>query len=151
MEKNVSDPYLFVRINDICTHSYREDRDWGHWEETYMNNLESVSLDKDRAYYSESVPVDFEVAKGDIVYVLWAEYSTGDSFGRGVRNATDIVHVFKDENKAWDAYRLLMDVGEKDRSGKFVSDTGKEVPYYCPWLGYFEELDALHVDTAIVE
>jgi hypothetical protein len=147
MERNVTEVY--VRINDICTHSFREDRDWGSWEETYMNSLGGVYLNKD--CYGESVPVDFEVAKGDIVYVLWAEYSTGDSFGRGVRNATDIVHVFKDESKAWDAYRILMDVGEKDRSGKFISDTDKEVPYYCPWLGYFEELDALHVEAAIVE
>jgi hypothetical protein len=137
-----------------CTHSYYEDREWGSWEETWENHLDGVSLDKDRFYYPESVPTDFEVAKGDIVYVVWAEYSGGNSFGMGDRNHTDVIHIFKDQDLAWNAYRILISpVGEeyKNWTVKFKSDSDKEISYCRPWLGYFESLDDVRVAQAIVE
>jgi hypothetical protein len=146
--------HLYVKIISNCIHSFYEEREWGSWEETWENHLDGISLDKDRFYYPESVPTDFEVAKGDIVYVVWAEYSGGNSFGSGDRNYTDVIHIFKDQDLAWNAHRILESpVGEeyKNWTIKFKSDSGKEISYCRPWLGYFESLDDVHVVQAIVE
>lgn len=151
--------HLYVKIEKHCVHSYREDREWGSWEESYRNSLEGVSLDKDHYYWANSCPVDFEVKKGDVVYVIWAEYSSGDSFGRGERNSTDVVHVFMNKDLAREAYQSLLNtpVKEHDKdwydswNAKFMSDSGEEIIYHRPWLGYFDSLDEIHVEEAIVK
>lgn len=147
--------HLYVSIDSKCIHSYYEDREWGSWEETWTNRLDGVSINKDRFYCPESVPIDFEVAKDDIVHVVWCEYSSGNSFGHGDRNRTDVIHIFKDKDLAWDAYRIL-DGSDKEKdydkwTVKFKSDSGKEMSYCRPWLGYFDSLDSIYVESAIVE
>lgn len=146
--------HLYVSIDSKCIHSYYEDCEWGSWEETYTNSLDGVSLDKDRFYCPESAPIDFEVVKGDIVYVVWCEYSGGDSFGSGTRNHTDVIHIFKDKDLACDAYRILDGSdgeGYNNWTVKFKSDSGEEMSYCRPWLGYFDSLDEIHVEEVIVE
>lgn len=146
--------HLYVKIDSQCTHSYYEDREWGSWEETWFNTFGGVSLDKERYFYPESVPIDFEVAKEDIVYIVWAEYSSGNSFGSGDRNHTDVIHIFKDKDLAWDAYRILEGSdgeGYSKWTVKFKSDSGKEISYCRPWIGYFESLDSIYVEEAIIE
>lgn len=158
MEKDVT--HVYVDIDKQCTHSYYEPVQWGAWEESWVNHFGSVHVDSQKAlaaYSHESVPVDYEVKSGDIVYVVWAEYSSGNSFGWGKRNNVEVVHVFKDKDLAWDAYRALNAPIKKDNdyydswSVEFKTDSGKDMPYHRPWLGYFEHLDCIHVEEAIVE
>lgn len=144
--------HLYVKMNSSCIHSHYEERQWGSWEETWTNSLEGVRLEDN--VFCEKVPVDFEVAEGDIVHVVWCEYSSGDSFGSGTRNRTEVIHIFKDKDLAWDAYRILEGPdgeGYDNWTVKFKSDSGKEMSYHRPWLGYFDSLDSIYVEEAIIE
>ena len=151
--------HLHVKIDRNCTHSHYQNGDYGAWTETWSNCLEGVYLQDSGSYYPEKVPIDFEAQQGDIVYVVWAEYSSGNSFGRGYRKYTDIVHIFKSKDLAWEAYRALKDVPTDDygldcdceQACVFNSDQGTEITYHKPWLGYFDELNAIRVEEAIVE
>lgn len=144
--------HLYVKMNPRCIHCFYEDREYGSWEETWTNSLEGVHIEDN--VLCEKVPVDFEVVKGDIVYVVWCEYSSGDSFGSGTRNRTEVIHIFKDKDLAWDAYRILEGPdgeGYDNWTVKFKSDSGKEMSYHRPWLGYFDSLDSIYVEEAIIE
>lgn len=145
--------HLYVKMNSRCIHSHYEEREYGSWEETWTNSIEGVRLEDN--VFCEKVPIDFEVAKGDIVHVVWCEYSSGNSFGHGDRNHTDVIHIFKDKDLAWDAYRILDGSGKEEDydkwTVKFKSDSGEEMSYCRPWLGYFDSLDSIYVESAIVE
>jgi hypothetical protein len=142
---------LHVELYKRLLHSVYSSEPYGPWEETWENTLGNVYKSDRLIWNTERVDVDYEPKVGDIVYVLWVEYSSGNSFGRGVRNYTDMIHVFKDNDKAWEAYRLLKDSEDHNYSVTYETDTGKQVPYYRPWLGYFDQLDEIHVEERIVE
>jgi len=144
--------HVYVDINTQCTHSYRENVEWGSWEDSYYNSFDGVFLEPKE--YNKKVPVDFEVNKGDTVFVVWAEWSTGDSFGHSNRGQTEVIHVFKDEKLADEAVRILENYpGDNfdDWKVKFQSDSGQEMSYFRSWLGYFDSLDKIHVEIARVE
>lgn len=151
--------HLYVKLYQVCSYSHYEDDEWGSWEEFWVNSFGGVSLDKSLFYYPEEVPIDFNVSKGDVVYVVWAEYSSGDSFGYGEGKYVDIIHIFKSKDLARDAYQSLLNTSVKEHDKdwyeswivRFKSDSGEEIIYHRPWLGYFDSLDEIHVEEAIVK
>lgn len=135
---------LWVTFDRNCDDSYREDRMYGEWRESWTNYIRGIHLTNSN--FGERVTIDYDVKLGDDVYVLWAEYSSGDSFGHGNRNRVDVVHVFKDPVAAFAARDALL---AEDSEG-YKTDSGTKINYYRPWTGYFESLDNLHVDKCWV-
>lgn len=150
--------HLYVELGKVCTASYYAPEEYGEWSETWDNEFRAVYAED--GWDREKVPVDYEVKQGDIVYVVWAEWSSGNSFGRDHNGHTDVVHVFKDKDLAWDCYRALMGDPKSKSKGwdehfeswtaKFLLDSGKEMPYHRSWLGYFDDLGEIHVEEAMV-
>jgi len=78
----------------------------------------------------DTLGVEEEISQGDTIYLVWAEYTTGDSFGRDGGNY-ELLEVFTDKQTAC------------DRVTHWENITG----YSVPWNGYFECLDGVNVTT----
>jgi len=143
-EKIMSDEKTFgykVDISSYCTESEYSDEPYGDWYTNTSNSFESISItDK----YPDVASVE-EFKTGDEVYVVWAEWSSGDSFGHGDRCSTEALAVF---SKSEDAYGFAAEC-EKSNSKEgysFTASTGQKFNSgYVPWSGYFESLDGIHV------
>lgn len=139
---------LFVQYTSICLDSYREDREYGDWSETYDFNVTGVNQTS-RAQWSglagreERVNVSFDADVGDTVYVLWMTYSTGDSFGHG-SGYGEILWVFKNEEVAKYALNQVNECVE-EYSIKFKDDDGNVIEFSNPGSGYFESVDSLTI------
>jgi hypothetical protein len=160
MTKKV-DPEQFgydVTIEKSCEHSERSDEPYGPWSASYTN------LISDYITTAENWPGVTSIHKlepGDIAYVVWVEWSAGDSFGWGERSYTEVIGLFTDESVAYELQRALyshyktyMDID----SGKVKSKVKRPEAYdittsdgqnfkhgYASWCGYFERLDEVSV------
>lgn len=104
-----------------------------------------ASDQKGRLY--ENVPgVDANV--GETVHLLYAMYSTGDSFGNDDGNFVAIA-VFKNAEAAIQASSLLED--GPGYMQKIMLDASTELEVYKPWVGYFESLENLAIFTTTLQ
>lgn len=77
----------------------------------------------------DSLPAPEGVSIGDTIYLLWAQYGTGDSFGSDGGN-----------------YELLEICRTKEKAQERFSYYENVTDYSVPWNGYFEWLQHLNVD-----
>ena len=85
-----------VEINSICTESYRSSEEWGSWSSSYSNYFEKVT--KTDTY--PDITSSLDIKEGELCFVVWAEWSSGDSFGRGENSNTEALAIFKDIDSA---------------------------------------------------
>lgn len=145
--------YLKVE-NDVTGDSWSEDKEWGSWEENNCNSIQGIKLVKENEFYD--VVTDFEVKKGDTVYLVYAEYGSGNSFGNSSGNIS-YVGVYKKKIKAERAVKEIKRSREAyDNSGdyeaKFKTESGKVIKDGFPsWCGYFERLESARIEELKVE
>lgn len=146
-----------VEINSYCEHSEREPEEFGSWEESFSNSLGKVKRTSKKEY--GDVLSKFDLKKGDDAFVVWIEYSTGDSFGHAERGSTMAIGIFTDVKAA---RVLAAKINEYDRDVNTAA--GDKFKYgfktpdgqffecgYAPWLGYFEHLNEVHVDVVEIQ
>jgi hypothetical protein len=106
-----------------------------------------LSADKNRYYWSESATAEVDDDATE-VYVVVAQYSTGDTFGND-SGQIYLADVFDDENDARDLLDKFKEHDTRYDYRKVVpfsfNHNGKE--YSIPWAGYFEHLENLHIET----
>lgn len=102
-----------------------------------------LGVELSEEYFDVALPKPYDPTKP--LYLVWADYDTGDSFGRQ-GNRFEAVDIFQDEKRAQEAAAALrLDI--KDQYNRnYIRDDGTEVKYGCPWTGYFERLNVLHVE-----
>jgi hypothetical protein len=76
---------------------------------------------------------DEECNIGDKIYLVWATYSTGDSFGSD-GGQYELLSVTKDKQTA----------EEKEAYYGNIDD------FSVPWIGYFESLEGIHITEMIL-
>lgn len=120
-----------------------------------MSKEAMVKSLKDEYIPSPDVLIGADVNVGDIVYIVWAEYSTGDSFGND-GGVVEYIAAFVSETKAWNCQRYIQNTGNRSHGGRTkpyeieLEDGTKQV-LSCPWHGYFEHLEDVHVTEIIIE
>ncbi len=123
------------------TYTPDEDDKWGR-ECTYTErDLFELFLVEDHSEIcGYTLEIDEEIVEGDEIYVLFAEYSTGDSFGDDERWGFWFVEASRD-------HIFLEVIKDKLQKGKTVitNRTGKKYNVQIPWAGYFGNLDELHL------
>lgn len=154
--ETVKMPYGYaVTINSYCEHSEREDVEYGSWSESYSNDIERLIVKG-----GSDVASIHDLQSGDRAFVVWVEWSTGDSFGHGDRSCTEVLGLFKSYEDA----EVLKDTIEAssnkyDRRGYendgvayWVKTPDGQIftSGWAPWLGYFESLDSVHIDRVEV-
>ena len=86
--------------------------------------------------YSDSVPNYLAAKVGDTLWVLYAVYSTGDSFGRDEDANLEFINVFARREDAITARHSLA-----DGNPPYTLSNGQTITFgWIPWNGYFESL-----------
>jgi len=139
-----------VQIESYCIHSERSDEEYGPWSSSYSNRFDCVA--KTDKYPDISSSLD--IAEGEDCLVVWAEWSSGDSFGSGDRNNTEAVAVFKDYSCAKLLKELLLKHNDGNSGHEFehtFSDGQTIKLSWVPWSGYFETLNEIRVEKTFVQ
>lgn len=138
----------FVVVQDSYTYVTREGDPDDQWDRDSTAAHLSVSGVRiaDR-YFDTALPKEYDPAKP--LFLVWADYDTGDSFGTDA-NKFEAVDLFQDAEKA----NRAKDILEKETGWtiKYQRDDGSTIDYNCPWEGYFETLNRIHVqEVRVVE
>jgi hypothetical protein len=151
---------IYVHYRSICTHSEREEKEFGSWSEDIDFSIAGVSTRESRQYSNEQFDVDFDAVPGDTVFVLYMTYSTGDSFGSSSGNG-EIIWVFSDRLVAQEAllrWQHACDVHNtdwhSDNKQQFCSfrvDGGRYIKLNNVVFGYFERLSSLELVPMTLE
>ena len=138
---------VFVKYNETQTEYYHDGEQWGEWHASYDFSIEGVSLTAPSHHEYEKLGLE-NVKPGDVVYVFWMTYSTGDSFGHATGQG-EVLWVFKDPNLALAAKQKFM----QDKEQYLIeinTDDGKTFTLSNPASGYFENLGELEISTFLV-
>jgi len=132
----------------------QQDEEFPEWSSECENTLQSVSKTKE---YPDIVST-LDIQPGQTAYVVWAEWSYGDSFGQGYCNATEALAIFLDEESAKDAADWYRDFKTdfsrglfSPRKQKHRTPDGQELQLAeAPWEGYFEKLEGIRITEIVV-
>jgi hypothetical protein len=96
----------------------------------------------------DSFEMEGEVKKGDEFWVVYAIWSTGDSFGQDEDGRFEVLCINKSRDLAEANYQIYDSMesygyGAEDVGHFVTTDSGEKVPAYAPWFGYFENLSEL--------
>jgi hypothetical protein len=94
------------------------------------------------------VVIGADVKVGDTVYVVWYEYTTGDSFGSD-SGKFEFVAAYTTEELAEKCKQKILD-HDGGFSMTITLEDGEEFSMHCPWVGYFERLEGVHINKAII-
>lgn len=133
------------------------DDSWDRANTLTEHSVDGIRLDSNYGYGNYCY-YPGEVKKGDKIYLLYAVWSTGDSFGHDVGYSIDFISVHKNIDIANSNANVLENIEEDINSswetkwnGKLMLDNGDEYKYHIGWLGYFESLDYIRVKEFIVK
>lgn len=114
--------------------------------EGYVSNVWACLSDKEPRSWSESIVVDIPgVEVGDTLYVVVADYSDGDTFGR-YGGYSQVLDAFTDLETAKGLAEASDQSYTEDWRKEYKWDfeyNGKE--YHRSWAGYFEILNSVDV------
>ena len=141
-----------VKINNYCTHSEYEPEQFGSWYESYDNTFSHVSPSNGITDYPDVTSI-LQVKPGDKVFVVWLEYSSGDSFGHADRKYIETPAIFNNHEDAENLKKLIEDKKEdldwRNENANHVlynSNDGQKLNFYASWTGYFDSLDNVYIE-----
>lgn len=138
-----------IKIDRHCIQDYHDGQKYGEWKSEYINSFHSITRVKNEDY--GDIESSLDLKEGDKCWVVWVEYSSGDSFGQGVRNDVAECGVFISEEAALELKNAIENFhSETFGSLNLTTSDGQKHCMYPIWTGYFEHLDEVHVDLACV-
>lgn len=141
-----------VSIDHEVYFSESSDEEYGSWSEECSNSFDKI--EKTEKYPDVSSVQD--IKQGEMCFVVWAEWSSGDSFGSSSKGCKEAIAVF---TNSVDAFGLMNAIKNPKKSGKyddsqaysFTASTGQEYESSCPpWAGYFESLDSVKIEHVMM-
>lgn len=135
---------------DSYTHTTREpypDDDWDRGDTHTDVSINGVVMCDSDKYFDLVLPGDYDPSKP--LYLLWASYDTGDSFGRDGGKA-EFIDLFQDHERAQAALKVLQQATDDSFEGSYIRDDGTPIKIYVPWVGYFESLNYITVESVYV-
>jgi hypothetical protein len=138
-----------VKIESRCLYEEHEEAEYGSWCSEWSNEFQYIKRYGENEIKHQVFHSDLKLKPGAEVFLVWAEYSTGDSFGNASRGSVEIIEIFSSKEEAKDIVDRLYRHTEYSFTGETLS--GRPVSLYCPWHGYFEHLDDIHIEHAIVQ
>lgn len=139
-----------VEVHQTCTHSEYSSEPYGDWSESYDNRLDSVA--RKGAEYPDVTSIH-DIAEGEDAWVVWVEWSAGDSFGWATRSATDVIGIFRKQD-----YHAAEELAEQIQNKKkdsnfsyeFHTSDGQTFTGCASWIGYFDSLENVNIDRVCV-
>lgn len=136
-----------VEIEQRCVRSHRDEGEWASWSKVFDNRFRSIC----RVNEYPDIVSSLSIPTGDRCYVVWAEWSSGDSFGRGQNSSFEAMGVFLDEGAAREFRDVLEQKGKCYETLKFTTSDDQDHVINRGWDGYFETLEYIHIEYAIME
>jgi len=143
---------LYIHVDsytDMTTEADQDD-EWSRDSTSTEHYFRGIYLNDGLDRKKEIVP--FDVKNGDTVWALHAQWSTGDSFGTDDGECHDVIGIYKTYEEA-KADKNLIDEQEKRfrKTNNFTKDSfltlSNGTNFSIPWLGYFESLDWMRIDS----
>lgn len=142
-----------VDLEKILLHSERSSEQYGHWEESYHNYFKSIR----RSTGYTSITSDLDLPVGIPCFLVWVEWSSGDSFGQGFCNNAEAVAVFDDYEDANNfSHWIRKNRNYRDEgfeySQHYITAKGEDITVYLgSWVGYFETLESVHIEHTVIQ
>ena len=141
-----------INIDQYCNHYEHSSEQYGNWSESHTNTLNRTANKTTEFPVVVSI---HDIPSGSNALVVWAEWSTGDSFGKSSGGAAEVIGIFKDLDSAASLRNQIEDHTKNRKSGeygyKFETPDGQIFESgFAPWTGYFETLESVNVDTVVV-
>jgi len=126
--------------------------EYGEWQSDSVNVFKG--LIRNDAHPDVSSVVELESSTLPH-YLVWVEYSDGDSFGWAKRGRIEAVGIFTTAEDALKVKEAIKADAEARSTRDTIYGTPLEVSLsdrnlvinYVPWCGYFESLDEVHIET----
>lgn len=138
-----------VQIKRRCDHQHRSEEEYGSWSSSFTNTIDRLVKKVDE--YPD-VTSTLDLPPGTNALVVWAEWSSGDSFGNGIRSNAEAFGIFTDMNSAVELRDALYanNMTSEDACTVLTSDGQTFRSTYLPWSGYFERLENVNIDVVTV-
>lgn len=125
--------------------------DWDRGDTITSYTLENVLMGESTWY---DLLYDGELSLGDAVHIVYAIYSTGDSFGHDTDGMIEFITAHRNLNVAKHnkvvAESCNNDNNDYTSSVMLTFDDGQSFRFTPPWNGYFESLSRVDIFTAII-
>lgn len=141
--------YLKLCYEHVCVDRKHSDEDFGNWHEDYSFYLESRAILTNEQDY-DTVPLTFDAKAGDTVYLIYALWGTGNSFGRADSSSVDFIAVFKTFDKANEVLNELKKAKHYEDFVNITEENGETRKYSPDWTGYFESLEQLDIVPIVI-
>lgn len=141
-----------LRLDRDCYYEQTRDPDpddrWDRGNTSTSHYIQGISIvDTEVSDFNlENIKV------GDVVYVIYAIYSTGDSFGNDTCGGFEVIIMNSNSDIATKNYDIIVkNQNNRDRGTvELTLDNGNIMSYYPPWNGYFENLEDLRLESYCV-
>lgn len=136
---------LITSASSAVTCEADPDDEWSRDSTSTSWHVKGVQVASKDDY--DGVTVGFDATPGEAVFVVYAIYSTGDSFGHDESAQLEFIDAFKSADKAAAAAQGLQGSakGWTREDGSFAEMNWK------PWDGYFESLEEMNVEAFVVQ
>lgn len=136
--------HLIFDEEHICTDSSQSDEPYGDWSADYDFTAPTRAWSTDKSRYRSYPYAGPDLEPGTILFVVYAVYSSGDSFGSDSRGSYEFLSVTTDMDRAIRNMKALRENGKS----VLENDNGTTIEMgWKPWDGYFEHLDELTIAT----
>lgn len=150
--------YTFDSTSYVTRHSDPDERWDADDTSTTWRAPDKISLSKPDTWNFETDDLPWEVKAGDTIFMVWLQYSTGNSFGRNDGEYHEVVGWYQNVD---DAIKCQTAIENEDPNYRFEEGGNTiQVPtfdgqatrklYTGSWKGYFESLDDVQVETVRV-
>ena len=129
-----------VDIDHDCVESEHPDEAYSAWSEDWSNSFRTIRRSSPQDAYPDAVAVE-DFAPGDLVYVVWAEWTQADSYGAARGRGCDVLGVFR----TWDEAHGLEELARAAQDYEPVEYLGLAYRFGA-FTGYFDTLDAVHIE-----
>lgn len=119
---------------------YNPNDEWDRPDTDTSWHFSNIALEgtREKHWNDESYTPEVDFKRGDECYVVIAVWSSGDSFGRDSGYGAEI----------FGAYKTLAEATARKKELEAVDSNGKDYRY--PWVGYFEYLDYVTIESTIL-
>lgn len=135
----------YVKVNSVCVHFHCEDKEYGSWIQKYETSINEISLIQCDYEYESVVSLhDFKI--GDSCFLVWIEYSDGDSFGTKT-GCYDLQYLAKTREEAEEYVKVIQKMIDDEKHRIDING----IPLMNPCYDYFVVLEKIHIDKFIIK
>ena len=140
-----------VEMKSYCDHSEHSGEQYGDWSESWSNDLGNKvkKIDKNSKNIAD-IASSLDIQLGKNAFVVWLEYSSGDSFGYATDKYTEVLGIFEDVNAARELQQFIENFKDGHEFSFTTSDGQTFKQGFASWTGYFDSVSRVVIDVVTV-